>query len=214
MKTFFRISVQSFASAFNKYNLRTRAYEHAPWTWARVSAGPAAYGEWLEHNRDTFCGKFGNHRKYESLKPGPSGTATAVESYVIWVKGCGSHEQMIARALAQAKNDKREAFALLYYQMRAVMRFGRTGRFDYLTMLAKVGLASIDADSTYMNDATGPKKGARLLFDGQIDSKTGTSVLEARVAALEKHLGVGMQAMEDAVCNWQKSPNRYLPFRG
>ena len=27
MKTFFRISVQSFASAFNKYNLRTRAYE-------------------------------------------------------------------------------------------------------------------------------------------------------------------------------------------
>ena len=26
MKTFFRISVQSFASAFNKYNLRTRAY--------------------------------------------------------------------------------------------------------------------------------------------------------------------------------------------
>ncbi|MCY1226989.1 Alpha-glutamyl/putrescinyl thymine pyrophosphorylase clade 3 [compost metagenome] len=98
--------------------------------------------------------------------------------------------------------------------MAAVMSFGRTGRFDYLTMLAKVGLAGIDANSTYMNEATGPKKGARLLFDGQIDSNTGARILESRVAALEKHLGVGMQVMEDAMCNWQKSPGKYLPFRG
>jgi hypothetical protein len=44
-------------------------------------------------------------------------------------------------------------------------------------MLAKVGLADIDADSTYMNDATGPKRGARLLFDGQIDSRTNARTL-------------------------------------
>ena len=65
-----------------------------------------------------------------------------------------------------------------------------------------------------MNEATGPKRGARLLFDGQIDSNTGARILEARVAELERHLGVGMQVMEDAMCNWQKSPNRYIPFRG
>lgn len=81
-------------------------------------------------------------------------------------------------------------------------------------MLSKVGLANIEADSTYMNEATGPKRGARLLFDGQIDSNTGARVLEARVAALEQHLGVGMQVMEDAMCNWQKSPNLYQAFRG
>jgi hypothetical protein len=103
---------------------------------------------------------------------------------------------------------------MLYKQMRAVVRFGRTGRFDYLTMLGKVGLADIDADSTYMNEATGPKRGARLLFDGKIDSNTDARALEARVASLEQHLGAGMQVMEDAMCNWQKSPNRYLPFRG
>lgn len=190
------------------------AYEDAPWTWARVSADPKAYSEWLEDNRALFQGKFGNHRKYESLKQGARGTGIVVRTYVEWVKEHDSHEKMIASALARAKSNPRQAFALLYDSMAVVMSFGRTGRFDYLTMLAKVGLAAIDANSTYMNEATGPKKGARLLFDGQIDSNTSARALEARVAALEKHLGVGMQVMEDAMCNWQKSPRRYLPFRG
>jgi hypothetical protein len=190
------------------------AREDAPWTWMRVAADPKAYGEWLEGNRALIQGKFGNHRKYESLKQGRRGTGTVVKTYVEWVKRYGSHDELIRSALAEAKGAPRQAFGLLYDSMAAVMSFGRTGRFDYLTMLAKVGLAAIDADSTYMNEATGPKKGARLLFDGQIDSNTGTRVLETRVAALEKHLGVGMQVMEDAMCNWQKSPGRYRPFRG
>lgn len=190
------------------------AYEAAPWTWARVLPDPQAYADWVEDSHETFAGKFGNHRKYESLKPGPKGTGAVVRSYVDWITGFGSHAAMVAQAQAQASGNARRAFSVLYEQMRAVMRFGRTGRFDYLTMLSKVGLANIEADSTYMNEATGPKRGARLLFDGQIDSNTGARVLEARVAALEQHLGVGMQVMEDAMCNWQKSPNLYQPFRG
>lgn len=189
-------------------------YEDTPWTWARVAADPKAYSEWLEDNRTIFQGKFGNHRKYESLKSGRRGTGNVLRTYVEWVKGHDSHDQMITSAIAQAKGNPRQAFALLYKWMDTVMSFGRTGRFDYLTMLAKVGLAAIDADSTYMKEATGPKKGARLLFDGQIDSKTSAQALETRVAALEKHLCVGMQVMEDAMCNWQKSPGKYLPFRG
>jgi Alpha-glutamyl/putrescinyl thymine pyrophosphorylase clade 3 len=190
------------------------AYEDKPWTWACVAADPAAYGEWLEDNRVFFAGKFGNHRKYESLKQGSRGTGVVVRTYVEWVKEHGSHAEMIVSALARAKGDPRRAFALLYGSMSSVMSFGRTGRFDYLTMLAKTGLAAIDANSTYMKEATGPKKGARLLFDGQIDSTTDARTLEARVAALEKHLGVGMQVMEDAMCNWQKSPGKYVAFRG
>lgn len=190
------------------------AHEDIPWTWARVVVDPKDYGQWLENNRADFKGKFGNHRKYESLKQGRRGTGVVVRTYVEWVKAHGSHDKMIANALDQAKGNSRVAFAVLYDSMAAVMSFGRTGRFDYLTMLAKVGLATIDADSTYMTQATGPKKGARLLFDGQIDSNTGPRILESRVAALEKHLGVGMQVMEDAMCNWQKSPGKYLPFRG
>jgi hypothetical protein len=190
------------------------ASEAAPWTWALVRANPKAYADWVEAHYQTFAGKFGNHRKYESLKPGPKGTGAIVSSYVAWINGFGSHAAMIAQAHARANGNARRAFGLLYAQMGAVLRFGRTGRFDYLTMLSKIGLANIEADSTYMNEATGPKRGARLLFDGQIDSATGARILEERVAALEKHLSVGMQVMEDAMCNWQKSPNHYIAFRG
>jgi hypothetical protein len=190
------------------------ASDAVPWTWARVLNDPQSYTDWVEDHHETFGGKFGNHRKYESLKPGPKGTGAVVRSYVNWIAGYGSHAAMVVQAQAQAKGNARRAFGALYEEMRAVLRFGRTGRFDYLTMLGKVGLANIEADSTYMNEATGPKRGARLLFDGQIDSNTGARTLEARVAALEHHVGVGMQVMEDAMCNWQKSPNLYLPFRG
>ncbi|WP_183020936.1 hypothetical protein [Delftia sp. UME58] len=190
------------------------AYENIPWSWDRVAANAEAYSDWLEDNRSIFAGKFGNHRKYESLKRGARGTGVVVRTYVEWIKANGSHVNLIAKIQAQAHNNPRRAFALLYDSMDSVMSFGRTGRFDYLTMLAKVGLAAIDADSTYMKDATGPKKGARLLFDGQIDSRTSHRDLEARVAELERHLGVGMQVMEDAMCNWQKSPRKYVPFRG
>lgn len=190
------------------------ASQEVPWTWARVVSDPQSYADWIEDQYKNFAGKFGNHRKYESLKPGPKGTGAVVRSYVDWIAGYGSHAAMVAQAQAQTKGDARRAFNVLYEEMRAVLRFGRTGRFDYLTMLGKVGLANIDADSTYMNEATGPKRGARLLFDGQIDSNTGARILEARVATLEHHLGVGMQVMEDAMCNWQKSPNRYVRFRG
>lgn len=190
------------------------ASEAVPWTWARVLNDPQSYADWIEDHHETFAGRFGNHRKYESLKPGPKGTGAIVRSYVDWISDFGSHAAMVVQAQGLAKGNARRAFSVLYKQMRAVLRFGRTGRFDYLTMLSKVGLANIEADSTYMNEATGPKRGARLLFDGQIDSNTDARTLEMRVAALEQHLGVGMQVMEDAMCNWQKSPNHYVAFRG
>lgn len=190
------------------------AWEAKSWSWARVLADPQNYANWIDHYHDRFQGKFGNHRKYESLKPGPKGTSAVVRSYVEWIKGYGSHVDMVAQAQAQAQGSPRRAFGLLYEQMESVQRFGRTGKFDYLTMLGKVGLANIDADSTYINDATGPKRGARLLFDGRIDSHTNARTLEGQVHLLERHLGVGMQVMEDATCNWQKSPSLYQPFRG
>jgi hypothetical protein len=121
---------------------------------------------------------------------------------------------MFAQASAASQGDRRLAFHHLYEGMRQVMRFGRTGRFDYLTMLAKVGLADIEADSTYLVEATGPLRGARLFFDGQIDSPSSATTLETRIAALDDYLGVGKQALEDSMCNWQKSPNVYVGFRG
>lgn len=105
------------------------------WSWNRVSANPAAYATWLRNRRETIEGKFGNHRKYESLKPGPKGTAAVIRSYVDWVQQAGSHQTLIANARTQARGDARIAFGILYQQMRnSVVRFGRTGGFDYLDL--------------------------------------------------------------------------------
>lgn len=184
------------------------------WTWSEVSGDPIAFRTWLRENRSDIQGTFGNHRKYESLNDGPKGTGYVVESYVHWVMSFGSHAQMFAQASVAAQGNRRSAFRWLYESMRQVLRFGRTGRFDYLTMIAKVGLANIEANSTYLNEATGPLRGARLFFDGQIDSGSSARDLEVRIAELDNNLGVGMQALEDSMCNWQKSPNRYTSFRG
>lgn len=98
--------------------------------------------------------------------------------------------------------------------MGAVKRFGRTGKFDYLTMIAKVGISTIVADSTYMAEATGPLRGARLLFGGATSANISAAELEKKIQQLDAVLGVGMQVLEDALCNWQKSPGHFVKFRG
>ena len=93
--------------------------------------------------------------------------------------------------------------------MTAVKRFGRTARFDYLTMIGKLGLGNIQPGSAYLLESTGPLKGARLLF-----GPATRATLETLTVQLGNRLDVGMQVMEDSLCNWQKSPGIFKPFRG
>jgi hypothetical protein len=185
------------------------------WDWASTSADPAGFREWLGDHYETLRregvpGGFGNHRKYESLNAdSATGTGAAVETYVRWVNPPRTHQELIADALGRSGRDPRVAFDLLYDSMAAVARFGRTARFDYLTMLGKLRLAAIEPGSTYMNGATGPVRGAQLLFGGG-DPKR----LDSWLVDLEAELHVGMQVLEDALCNWQKSPNKFKAFRG
>jgi hypothetical protein len=185
-----------------------------PWTWRRVSAPSSAFGVWLtdqaqQWTADGIKRHFGNHRKYESIKS----TGQVVSSYVEWVTEAGSHKELIKTALVHGKGPG-GAFDYLYRSMSAVHRFGRTARFDYLSMLAKLRLAPIRAGSGYLSGATGPLTGARLLFAGSKEAELSASQLEVLLVALGDALDAGQQELEDAICNWQKSPSRYRHFRG
>lgn len=188
------------------------------WDWRRASFNPDAMVDWLAENYDEFSARryhFGNHRKYESMNPAKRNfSGIVLRSYVNWVLGSRSHSQLFNLALEQNGNDPRRAFRQLYQSMNAVFRFGRTGRFDYLTMIGKVGIATIEADSTYMGNATGPYDGAKLLFTGRLDEEINRRTLDSWIVELDEHLHVGMQVLEDALCNWQKSPRSYIQFRG
>jgi len=81
-------------------------------------------------------------------------------------------------------------------------------------MIGKVGLAPIEPGSAYLQGATGPLLGARLLFGGRTGAALGRSSLDGWLVELGAELGVGMQVLEDALCNWQKSPGRFRRFRG
>jgi hypothetical protein len=48
---------------------------------------------------------------------------------------------LVQTALHQNSSDPRKAFDFLFHSMDSVVAFGRTAKFDYLTMLGKLGLA-------------------------------------------------------------------------
>ena len=191
------------------------------WDWQTISVNPTAFRVWLAAHESRLSGgdgvsrRFSNHRKYESLKASSvAGTAAVFDSYVQWVRPPRTHQDMIRDAHKLVGQNPKEVFRHLYGQMCAVRRFGRLAKFDYLTMLGKLGIAPIDPGSAYLSDATGPLRGARLLFAGNASAALSGRALDEKLLILDEHLKVGMQTLEDAICNWQKSPGRFIAFKG
>jgi hypothetical protein len=189
------------------------------WNWSNISSKPQNFRKWLEKNQTALKSdvlrRFGNHRKYESLDAwSDTGTGSIIESYISWVKDSGSHQILIQNASNTSVGDSGKAFDYLYKSMSVVHRFGRTARFDYLTMLGKLGFAEIEPQSIYIQGATGPLKGARLLFGGNIKADLSRVELEQRLIELGNYTHVGMQVLEDSLCNWQKRPDIFIAFRG
>ena len=188
------------------------------WNWALVSDDPIGFRDWLSENQATLRGAdgvsryFGNHRKYQSLDPySPTGTGAAVQTYVDWVRNGGSHEELFLQAQRECNDEPCLSFEHLYQSMRVVASFGRTARFDYLTMVGKLQLANIQPGSTYMDGATGPLTGGRLLFG---NNRLIRRKVDELLVHLDRYLNVGMQVLEDSLCNWQKNPNEFTSFRG
>ncbi len=185
-----------------------------PWEWERVSKSPAAFRAWLTKHSGAVGGGFGNHRKYESINGDrPSGTGAAVESYVAWIGPTRSHQRRFAELVREGGNDPHAIFEHFYRTM-TVARFGRLGRFDFLCMLGRLGLAPISPGRAYLTGATGPLRGARLLVGGDPEAPLREPSLEALLIELDGDIRVGMQVMEDSLCNWQKSPIRFIHFKG
>lgn len=189
------------------------------WTWARVSANPESFRDWLRNNEAELTrGKargFGNHRKYLSMSADKSaGTGAAVVSYVNWVMQAGSHQALFQSAIVGTGGLPEHAFKKLYLSMSMVRSFGRMGRFDYLTMIAKLGISNIKPGSAYISGSTGPQKGAREMFQDNDAPRLSVSELDQKMIQMGCQLNVGLQEMEDSICNWQKSPMKYKFFNG
>ncbi len=183
------------------------------WTWKEIKENFDEFPEWLAVNQNELgMYRFGNHRKYESLNPASEkGLIPVLKSYLEWV-GNDGHDKKI-NSLISGINDPDVIFETLYKSLDDVFRWGRLAKFDHLTMLAKVGLLNASPGRTFLKDATGPKKGAAFLLTGDTSTKIDVLDTERTLQRLGKQLGVGQQVVEDALCNWQKSPGLFVPFR-
>jgi hypothetical protein len=185
------------------------------WTWARTSAHPKDFDVWIKAQatgwqEDGVRRGFGAHRRYESV----AGTGEIVRSYVAWIAPPRSHVEVVDAALQSVAGDRKKAFDVLYRSMgSAVHRFGRLALLDYLAMLGKLGLADIEPMCAYVGEGTGPLRGARLLYRGSTEDKTSDADLDTWLMELGQDLQVGQQEIEDSICNWQKSPEKFKAFR-
>jgi hypothetical protein len=191
-----------------------RLGEGGRWDWPTASADPTGVSQWVEAHADALWPKgsprpFGAHRQRERVAP----SARTLETYLRWI-GTDGHQSKFDAAWAESGRNRKSCFDILYHEMSGVYRFGRLAKFDFLAMLGKLDLAQVEPGSTYMTGATGPVSGARLLFDGDEEASLRARWLDAQLADLDGYLGVGMQVLEDALCNWQKSPGKFRAFRG
>ena len=187
------------------------------WTAAHYGANPQKFDRMLDANRTLLIdpkqsGRFSNHRQYQSKKP--EVIARVFRSFHAWQFEDGGFDAKVRLIHRQLGQQPTRTFDALYRSMKDVYGFGRLGNFDFLTMIGKLHLAPIEPDSVYLQGATGPLSGAKLLFHGDRAFPTGAKALGDRVDGLDPHLNVGKQVLEDSLCNWQKSPHRYVYFRG
>jgi hypothetical protein len=187
------------------------------WDWKSVSTQTPDFLNWLDGQRQALQRfRFSNHRKYESLDAfSAAGTGSVIASFVDWINSQGSFGELVRQTHKRVGQEPARVFDALYSDMKRVRRFGRLAKFDFLTLLSKLGIAPIFPGSAYIKDnATGPYAGMRLLVTGDRKGPLTRADADAIAAEIAEYLGIGLQEVEDAVCNWQKSPNRYQFFRG
>jgi hypothetical protein len=177
------------------------------WDWETVRVNPDEIRLWMTSRpKKVKRLRFANHRKYETNNPtNPVGTAAVIYSFWEWVNRNGQSLPYEAlRSVAKSNKSPERGFEQAYLKLD-VNRFGRTAKFDFLCLLGSLKILDVSPPHCYLATATGPKSGALLMVTGKKSGRV-TAEVEATIRELQKHLGVPVEVMEDALCGWQKRP--------
>lgn len=174
------------------------------WNWKYVYENADSVQNWMILNEKRFKHlKFGNHRKFEPKNPkNPKSTPTVIKSFVEWVKRSGQGSPYQALRIVSQADTTTERFDRAYHGI-SFPRFGRTAKFDFLCLLGNLGILEISPPHCYLAEGTGPKKGVLQMVIGKNKGRV-TANIEKIIEQLRMKLGIPVEAMEDALCNWQK----------
>lgn len=184
-------------------------------TWEYITENINEFRLWLTNNEEILRqeGKFSNHRRYVSIKN--SGTGRAFSSYIDWI-GTNGHQQKFEEILNEVGDNPNEIFDHLYKEMDRVYSYDRLGKFDFLCMLGKSNLINIEPGHAYLKKATGPNSGLSDLLrntpNDEVSMQRKNDFMQLMADAMPQDFV--MQILEDAICNWQKSPENYEHFSG
>jgi hypothetical protein len=172
------------------------------WTWAYVSTNRDTFIKELGvREKDLMTLRFGNHRKYCSKKP--QELARVVTDFVQWVDEYAGNPS--TAFTFPPGSTPQQGFGELYRRF-TVFSFGRTGRFDLLTLLSQTGLLNIQPNSCYLLGSTGPLNGAKQLCGNRFSNQELSEIIDSLAGSLE----VPYDVIEDALCIWQKEPGKQI----
>jgi len=167
------------------------------WTWAVVIAEPGSMQTWLCDNANSVRSlSFGNYRKFASNK-NPLLMWSVLESFIRLARSRGSPAGLLDFAPAAKTPGAR--FDVLFQDFCRILRFDRTGGFDFADLVGALGFLDAAPESCYLKGSTGPLRGARLLWPNRSIGE-----LERLAVELARKLKVDVGILEDTLCNWQK----------
>lgn len=150
---------------------------------------------------------FSNHRKY--TKKSISGRKGIIRSV-----------EYVLNNISEFSCSTTVSFDTMYKRAFNIPNFGRMATFDFVCMLCKCGMKVEEPLSMYHKHSTGPLKAIeQILMLAGINSPTKEDQIifgNELLSWFRSNTEISMiaQVLEDAICNWQKSPSDYNHYFG
>lgn len=175
-------------------------------TTVQIKADIEKYFNYLESFDFFENSKFSNHRKYTKKSLGGR-------------KGLFRSMEYVLENIKQYCNNDQIEFHEMYKRANQIPNFGRLASFDFSSSLVKCGFSIQEPQSMYARNSTGPLQALGFLLrltDSDTAIQAQKNLSDDLVEWFNQNSNIFMvgQVLEDAICNWQKNPKKYIHYTG
>ena len=172
----------------------------------KIEADIEKYFRYLESFDFFENANFSNHRKF---------TKKALDGE----KGFFRSMTYLVENIEDFCNSEKIEFHEMYKMAIEIPNFGRLASFDFTSSSVKCGLKVNEPQSMYASHSTGPLQALGLLLrlcNREVTRQSQIELSNHLVQWFNENTDIFMvgQVLEDAICNWQKNPRKYIYYKG